>query len=155
MASIRTRNEKGQFETIHGRAKTSEFNIWCNMRQRCYDQNHIYFVHYGGRGITVCERWRNNFANFYEDMGKRPKGKSLDRIDNSKGYSPENCRWATHREQALNTRRNRFLTINGITKTLSEWIETSGLKSSTVRQRYYVLKWPIEKSLTNPLGKRG
>lgn len=140
---------------IHGRAKTSEFNIWMSMRQRCYDKNHKFYEHYGGRDIKVCDRWLESFSNFYDDMGNHPENMSLDRIDNDGDYSPDNCRWATHREQTLNTRRNRFFTINGTTKTLSEWIETSNNKSSAVRQRFYVLGWDIERSLFTPKGKRG
>lgn len=95
----------------HGNARrttgeTSEYKVFKFMHQRCYNKKHDHYSYYGGRGITVCERWsgKNGFINFLEDMGKRPKGKSLDRINNHRGYSPDNCRWADHSQQMKNMR---------------------------------------------------
>lgn len=87
----------------HGMAGTRIYNIWADMVGRCTRPTHIRYADYGGRGITVCDRWRD-FANFYADMDERPEGRSLDRIDNDLGYSPQNCRWATASEQASNKR---------------------------------------------------
>lgn len=87
--------------TTHGRTDSPTYRSWSAMMQRCYNKRHTYFQHYGGRGIAVCDDWLN-FENFYEDMGERPDGTSLDRIDNSKGYSPTNCRWSTRLEQNRN-----------------------------------------------------
>lgn len=92
--------------------KSAEFKIWSGMLARCTNANDAGYPNYGGRGITVCERWLESFENFYADMGLRPAGRSIDRVDNDKGYSPENCRWATPTEQALNRRKRRMTPIS-------------------------------------------
>lgn len=113
--------------TIHGN--------WARMIQRCTNPNNINYAGYGGRGITVCRRWRE-YKNFYADMISTYKeGMTLDRIDNSKGYLKENCRWATPKEQANNTRRNRNISHMGITRTLQQWSELVGIKRETIAYR--------------------
>lgn len=92
--------------TTHGLTGTSTYVTWAHVIQRCTNSNHKQYADYGGRGIAVCERW-TSFANFYADMGERPPGKSIDRIDNDKGYSPGNCRWATAKEQQANRRKRK------------------------------------------------
>lgn len=91
--------------TKHGKSKTATHRIWKNMRQRCCNPNNPAYQRYGGRGITICERWAESFENFLEDMGERPSGFELDRIDNNQGYYPENCRWVDLSAQAFNKRK--------------------------------------------------
>lgn len=119
---------------------------WQNMKKRCNRPTkdaHRYI----GRGIGYDPKWEA-FEGFYKDLASRYKpGLSLDRIDNNKGYSADNCRWATAKEQSNNTGRNRIIELNGKTKTLAQWCDESEVKSSTIRQRYYVYGWSIEKAL--------
>lgn len=99
-----------------------EYSVWQALRKRCNNKNNPHYANYGGRGINVCKEW-DNFQTFLKDIGPRPSAKhSIDRIDNNKGYSPDNCRWATSFEQASNKRDNRYITINGETKILAEWL---------------------------------
>jgi len=105
----------------HGMSSTNIYNSWRSLRQRCSNKNNREYHNYGGRGIKVCDRWINSFENFYKDMGKRPKGKSIDRIDYNGNYEPENCRWATREEQDNNKRNNHFIEYRGEKKTLAQW----------------------------------
>jgi hypothetical protein len=103
------------------------------MTQRCTNPNDKAYPKYGGRGITVCDRWRT-FSNFLGDMGLKPEGKSLDRRDNNGPYSPDNCRWATPLEQGANTRQNRWLTVQGTTHHLTGWARLAGVCPSTINK---------------------
>lgn len=121
------------------------YNTWGSMKKRCTNPNSSDYYRYGLRGIKVCEKWKY-FDNFIHDMeGSYKEGLTLDRIDNNGNYCKENCRWSSPIEQSNNTRRNRFVTYLGKTQTLSQWIRDLNLKSSTIRQRYYVYKWPTER----------
>lgn len=108
----------------HGLRNVPEYENWHNMKQRCLNPNFYGYVNYGGRGITICQRWIDSFVNFYEDMGKRPTpSHSIDRIDNDKGYTPENCRWATKTTQIVNRRmnRNNGTGFRGVRKNRAKW----------------------------------
>jgi hypothetical protein len=116
------------------------------MKRRCdtsTSNRRIYF----DRGIKYCKKWAT-FGGFFEDMGECPSGKSLDRINNEKGYSKTNCRWATSKEQARNRRTNTRLKYKGENLTLIEWSEILGIKRSTLAQRYYVYGWSVDKTLS-------
>lgn len=118
---------------------TSTRNIWSHMQDRCTNPKSPKFHRYGGRGIKVCKRWQS-FIFFLKDIGECPKGCSIDRIDNDKSYSPENCRWADQKTQQNNRTNNRFATINGETKPLVEWSKLLGLKYGTLYKRYVIKK---------------
>lgn len=140
--------------TKHGLHNSSTWKSWNHMQQRCENPKNDNFPRYGGRGITRCKRWRE-FTNFLADMGLKPSPKhSLERIDNTKGYSPENCRWATHAEQMSNTSWNRKLTLNGKTQTVAQWERELGFTKSTIYSRINGLGWTLEQALTTPLRPR-
>jgi hypothetical protein len=123
--------------TTHGMSNSDEYRIWSLMIGRCTNSSNTSYKDYGGRGISVCDRWKD-FTNFYSDIGPRPtKGHSIGRVDNDKGYSPDNCRWETHEQQANNTRRNSYHVIDGERKTLAEICRERGLNYGTVKWRIY------------------
>lgn len=133
----------------HNMCGTPTYSSWAAMIGRCHQINSGCYERYGGKGVTVCDSWRD-FGNFYRDMGKRPStGYSIDRIDGNKGYSKQNCRWATSEQQANNRKTNRFITFNGERKTLSQWARYTGLNKEAIRYRLDT-GWPIEKALTKP-----
>jgi len=135
----------------HGMSKTSIYRIWRGMIKRCTDSGIRGYPNYGGRGISVCERWNNSFENFYADMGERPSGKhSIDRINNDGNYEPENCRWATTQEQTRNTRRTRMVTFAGRTQCLQAWADESGISKQTISLRLRT-GWTVEDALTKPV----
>lgn len=136
--------------TTHGKSRTSEYGIWLQMRKRCNNVKDKYYHVYGGRGIRVCDRWINSFENFIEDIGERPSLKySLDRFPNKNGnYEPENCRWATMKEQQNNRTNNRIIEFNGVSLNLTQWSEKLGLKKTTLRERLDRRHYSIEKALT-------
>lgn len=121
----------------HGKSYTRLHNIWSGMKARCYNKNHDYYKNYGGRGVTVCEEWRDNFQAFYDWAVSNGYSTELtiDRINNDGNYEPSNCRWSTKKEQANNTRKNKRITFNGKTQTLSQWADEYGLSQDLLGER--------------------
>lgn len=140
--------------TKHGEAvnKSRTYETWARMRQRCNCFTASSYRYYGGRGIKVCERWES-YTNFLEDMGERPSDDhSLDRIDNNGNYEPTNCRWATKKEQANNKRSNRLICYQGITRSLAQWEDVTGIKKEYLSRRL-IKGWPIDRTLETPVRK--
>lgn len=134
----------------HGQSGKITYKIWASMIQRCMNPYASGFKRYGGRGITVCERWLA-FSNFFADMGERPKGLFIERKDNNGNYEPGNCCWATKIAQSRNTRRNRMLTFQGRTQPMCAWADEMKISQSNLENRINQLGWSVEKSLTTPV----
>ena len=133
----------------HGETGTPLYNMWHHMKQRCYNIKNHNYKDYGGRGIAVCDEWRNSYLVFkaWAVNNGYKEGLTIDRIDNNKGYSPNNCRWATRKQQARNRRSTRLTTYKGVTKPLAEWCEILSLNYWTVVSRLDRLGWSIEDAL--------
>ena len=139
----------------HGLSGTRLYNQWHHMVRRCYDPSLRSYRDYGGRGIVVCERWRDSFAAFVADMGDPPtRHHTIERVDNSGNYEPANCRWATRQEQNNNTRRNHLVSYQGVTRTISEWAKAIGIRPALLQARLSRLGWPVSRALTEPPNPR-
>lgn len=140
--------------TKHGAARngrmTRAYKAWLSMKQRCYLPSTTGYANYGGRGITVCDRWRHSFVAFREDMGEPPPGMSLDRIDGEGNYEPGNCRWADQRTQVLNRRVAHLVTYQGKTQPLQLWADDFGVPYQRLWARVVRLGWGIERALNTP-----
>ena len=135
-----------RMKTTHGLKHLEEYGVWKHIRQRCTNKNDKDFNNYGGRGITVCDRWAD-FKNFVQDMGTRPtKYHQIDRIDNSKGYGPDNCRWATCKANNRNRRDNVVIEIEGVSKTVPEWAELYGIRPGLIHLRLR-RGWPPNRAI--------
>jgi len=148
--------------TTHGHAKPGAhsvtYNAWVRMRSRCYCATNNDYHHYGGRGIVVCKRWRISFENFLADMGERPQGLSLERMNNSGNYTPTNCKWATQTEQVHNRRPNHnahMLTCYGETKCVAAWVRDSRVAALNLSDVTLLARlrrgWSSKKTLTTKL----
>lgn len=147
----------GRSMATHGDSRVGkhspEYECWSRIKARCHRLSHHHYGLYGGRGIQVCERWRNSFEAFLADVGRRPGPEySLDRINTDGHYEPGNVRWATQTQQCRNRRNNRLLTFRGEIATLAEWAERSDIDQSTVGYRLRA-GWPVERALTQEVRK--
>lgn len=143
LSSIRT--------TTHGMSKSKSYKRWTGLIQRVLNPDNKAAKHYSLKGVTVCDRWLS-FENFYADMGEAPPGCSLDRIDNDGPYSPENCRWATPKEQADNRSSSVWIEFQGERMVLFDWARRLGVRYSTMQRR--LKDWPLERALTEPSNRK-
>lgn len=141
--------------TKHGLEHTRLYGIWYDMRLRCYDERNISYNRYGGRGITICDEWKEDVKAFYDWAMANGYNDSLtiERIDNDGNYCKDNCRWATVKEQANNRRNNILVTHNGKTQTMKEWAHEVGIPYKVVWARMRKLGWSAERALTDPVKK--
>lgn len=132
----------------HGMRYTRIYNIWRSMRQRCKNPHHINYHNYGGKGVTVCDEWDNSFETFYSWAIKNGYTDTLtiDRIDSNGNYEPSNCRWASYKVQANNTKSNHLITYNGVTRTKAEWADITGINYGTICARLE-RGWTVEDTL--------
>jgi hypothetical protein len=141
-------SDRNKANSKHGYFGTPTYNSWSGIIDRCCNINSNNYSIYGAKGISVCERWRSSFENFLEDMGERPPGTSIDRIDVLGNYEPGNCRWANAKTQARNRTNNTRYEHDGKNLTLAEWSEITGIKADTINRRIKKLGWPIKEALT-------
>lgn len=135
--------------STHCETDTPLYGVWCTMKSRCYNKNVKYYGRYGARGIGVCDSWLDCYENFRDWAIKSgySEGLSIDRIDNNKGYSPDNCRWASSAEQANNRSSNNLITFRGETHNVTEWARILGINPKTIFTRLYS-GWSIERALS-------
>jgi hypothetical protein len=139
----------------HGQAKGNQtriYKIYHGIKNRCLKEREPSYKKYGAKGITICDEWKNSFEAFYEwaISNGYADNLSIDRIDGTKGYSPDNCRWASFEVQNNNTSRNHLITYNGKTQTMAQWAEEIGINYNKLSARLNRSKWSIEKALTTP-----
>lgn len=141
----------------HGGKGERLYGVWTGMKERCNNPNSKFYSRYGGRGINICDEWNASYKAFREwaihhgyDSNATKYECTIDRIDNDAGYSPENCVWVTQKKQCNNRSSNHLVTFNGISRTLSEWSEVTGIRKDTLRRRLCIYKWSVERALTEP-----
>lgn len=157
VAQLRSGNYKscGCLHVKHGLYKHPLFTVWYDIKRRCYDESRYCYKNYGGRGITMCDEWRDDFKSFYDWAMTHGynEGLTIDRINNDGNYEPGNCRWATMKSQCNNRRSNKYLTYNNRTQTIAEWADEYGLNQHTLYSRINSYGWSIEKALITPVRK--
>lgn len=138
-----------EFHITHGRSKSRIYHIWFSMKSRCHKVKAPDYSRYGGRGIIVCDEWRNSFQAFYDwaIANGYQEDLSIDRINNNGNYCPENCRWVDSNVQNNNTNRNHYVTYNGETLTIAQWSKKCGISKNTLHSRLTRYGWSIERAL--------
>lgn len=146
---------KQGFQTKHGLTDHPLYNTWRNIKTRCYNSKCSDYKDYGLRGITVCDEWKNNFVEFFYWALKNgwEKGLTIERLNNDKGYSPDNCKWISMKEQSKNRRTNRQITYNGQTHTLAEWSRITGIARKTLEMRLDSKNFTTEEAFEKPVNK--
>lgn len=146
--AIETKRKNFEARETHGQSYTRLYTVWISMKQRCFYEKHKHYKRYGGRGIIVCDEWKNDFTAFrdWALSNGYADNLSIDRIDVDGNYCPENCRWATVEEQNNNTSTNHFLTYNGETKSIAEWSKVTDIPKSTISNRIK-RGWTVEQTL--------
>lgn len=141
---------------IHGDYETRLYRIWAGIKTRIFNENSKDFTGYGAKGINLCDEWANSFEEFknWAMSNGYADNLTIDRIDNDKGYSPDNCRWIKNSEQSANRKSNHYITYNGQTKTISEWAKILNIERAALSRRLNKLGWSVEKALTTPPHKR-
>lgn len=145
--------EAARRSATHGMHNSAEYRAWVHMKERCLNPKTKHFHRYGGRGITLAHEWLD-FSTFLTDMGRRPEGCWLERVNNDGPYSKENCLWATTSEQARNRSSNIKLTYNKRTQIVSDWARETGLAATTICRRLFRLGWTVRQALETPPYKR-
>jgi len=141
--------QHGHSRSTNGHRPSHAYQSWQAMRRRCYDEKLVGYPKYGGMGIQVCERWRNSFMDFLEDMGEPPEKHTIDRIDGNGDYTPENCRWADIRTQSRNRKSNNLITFEGETLCMTAWAERLGVSRSLIKDRLR-MGWSVEDAFRLP-----
>lgn len=152
--SIHLNGREPEAHGLAGKSKIPEYGVWRTMKSRCFNPNDKNWANYGGRGITVCSEWKDSFTAFITFLGRRLSPRhTLERIDNEKGYEPGNCIWATRKEQNRNHRRSRILSLNGQSKTVSQWAEDLGIGRPVLESRLRS-GWTDQAILTTPVRRK-
>lgn len=142
--------QRNKNRAVHAMSGNYTYASWKAMKSRCYDKNDKDYPRWGGRGITVCEAWKTSFVEFYKDMGERPKGHTIDRIDNNGNYEPGNCRWAVQKTQSNNTRANYYVDYQGRTQTAKQWAEELGIVEYKTLLYRLRTGWDTHAAMTTP-----
>lgn len=131
----------------HGLSHSKTYKIWKSIKYRCLNKKCEFYRIYGGRGITICDRWKNSFENFYADMGECPSGFSIERMNNGGNYEPSNCKWASNFEQGRNKRTNTYIEFNGERKIIADWSLSTGISNAVIYSRIRN-NWDVKDALT-------